>query len=423
MTLTTGRDLGHGVRVMAGDGRGLIVQSSVFDLGWRARADDVPGSAVIWEGSCFEVVERRQWRRGARWTLEPWTGEDVMRVVTPLDEGTVGAAAEAARLAARAELMRPWLWLVSPLLGFAPAPWQRRWRDIWGFPAVVATWLSAILEVAVGTIGVMELLAAAAAGPPIFPWLPRPFVYVGLALFVEGLIRLAQLFADSGPVGSFFGLVAAVFERAPAAVVDPHPAPSVKAFNEVNGSLELVSTIQRRDWESPGRLPYRGDLYTLEATTKIGADWVYRFTRSDVAGGGSETVHRLLPAWSKTAGRAFPDQPGIVKTVLLTIACTLGPRRFQERWAWELGVRPFWFTAVGAAAELVGGLSNLGAQHLGGSPALLLNLFFVFEAVVRLGWLVFKGHPMGSVFGLPLVVFLEHSLPEPEPLSNGSDDR
>jgi hypothetical protein len=49
--------------------------------------------------------------------------------------------------------------------------------------------------------------------------------------------------------------------------------------------------------------------------------------------------------------------------------------------------------------------------------ALLLNLFFVFEAVVRFSSVVLKGRPQGSLFGLPLVPILERILPEPGPLS------
>lgn len=376
----------------------------------------------MWEGSSFEVVNREPWRGGDRWTLVPWTGEDVMRVVAPLDEGAVESAAVAARSSTVAVRLRPWLWLLSPLLGLAPAAWQRRWRDSWGYPATVATWLSGILEVAVGTAGVIEIMSGLGAGESFLPWLPRPLVYLGLALFVEGLVRLAQVVSDSEPVGSMFGLLVAVFERRSPAADDPPAAPSVARFDVRAGELELVSSIHRRDWESPGRLPYRGDLYVLEATTKVGASWVYRFVRSDAAEPGSESTHRLLPSRSKTVPRSFAEQPGIVKTVLLTIACTLAPRRFQERWAWQLGVRPSWFTVIGASAELIGGLSNLGAEPDGGTPVLLLNLFFVFEAAGRFAWLVLKGHPLGSVFGLPLAAFLEPHLPEPEPVSDEAGD-
>ncbi len=223
MTSTTHRDLGHGVRVLPGDGNGLVVLSESLDLGWRARVGGASGSAVMWQGSGFEVVDREPWRRGARWRLEPWTGGDVMRVVLPLDEAAIGSAAKAARLAALSTRIRPWLWLLSPVLGFAPAAWQRRWRNTWGYPATIATWLSALLELAVGAAGVIETISAMGAGVSIFPWIPRPIVFISLVLFVEGLIRLAQMAADSEPVGSVFGLVAAVFERRSPKVEEPTP--------------------------------------------------------------------------------------------------------------------------------------------------------------------------------------------------------
>ena len=119
MTSTTSRDLGHGVRVMPGNSGGIVVQSSDYDLGWRTRIGGRPGAAGMWEEACYEVVEREPWRRGGRWILAPWTGEDVMRVVLPLDAAAVKASAERARLAARAEEMRPALQLLSPVLGFA----------------------------------------------------------------------------------------------------------------------------------------------------------------------------------------------------------------------------------------------------------------------------------------------------------------
>lgn len=417
MTSTTHRDLGHGVRVLPGDGNGLVVLSESLDLGWRARVGGASGSAVMWQGSGFEVVDREPWRRGARWRLEPWTGGDVMRVVLPLDEAAIGSAAKAARLAALSTRIRPWLWLLSPVLGFAPAAWQRRWRNTWGYPATIATWLSALLELAVGAAGVIETISAMGAGVSIFPWIPRPIVFISLVLSVESLIRLAQVAADSEPVGSVFGLVAAVFERRSPRVEEPLPAPSVEAFDATAGTLELLSLIQRRDWEGPGQLPYRGDVFALEATTRLGESWVYHFAKVDAADERPRPVHRLLLPRSKVEGRTFSDQPGVVKTVLLSIACTMAPCRFQERWAWQLGVRPAWFTVIGAAAELIGGLSNLGGGRGGGFLALLLNLFFVFEALVRFSSVVLKGRPQGSLFGLPLVPILERILPEPGPLS------
>ncbi len=334
MTTPISRDLGHGVRVMPGDGGGIVVLSANLDLGWRPREDDRPGSAVMWEGSGFEVVEREPWRRGARWILEPWRGEDVMRVVLPLDSATVATAAQAAQKAIRAAELRPLLWIGSPILGFASASRQRRWRDDYGFPATLATSISAIGEIVVGTLCVIEIVVSMFADEPLFPWIPRMLVPLGLVVFIEGAFRLAQIASDPRPVGSLFGLPFTIFDRR----------------------------------ESPPR--------------------------------------------SKIEGRSFADQRGVVETVLLSIAATLAPRRFQERWAGEIRVRPFWFTLMGASAELVGGLANLGAP--GDQPALkvLINLFFCGEAIVRFSSLVFRGRPLGSVLGLPLAAILERYLPE-----------
>ena len=418
MTSTTNRDLGHGVRVLPGEGNGLVVLSENLDLGWRARVGGAPGSAVMWRGSGFEVVDREPWRRGARWRLAPWTGGDVMRVVLPLDEAAISSAAKAARMLALSTRIRPWLWLLSPILGFAPAAWQRRWRNTLGYPATIATWLSALLELAVGAVGVIETISAMGAGVSLFPWIPRPIVFFSLVFFVESLIRLAQVATDSEPVGSVFGLIAAVFERPSPRIEEPLPAPSVEAFDEGAGTLDLISPIQRRDWEGPGHLPYRGEAFALEATDRLGESWVYRFVRVAAAGELPETVHRLLPRRSKVAGRTLSDQSGVVKTVLLSIACTMAPRRFQERWAWQVGMRPTWFTVIGATAELIGGLGNLGGGRGGEPLALLLNLFFFVEAMVRFAAVVFNGRPRGSLLALPILPTLERLLPEPGSLSD-----
>jgi hypothetical protein len=411
MASTTSRDLGHGVRVMPGDGGGIVVLSADLDLGWRPREGDRPGAAVMWEGESFEVLEREPWRRGSRWILEPWTGDDVMRVVAPLDGATVEAAARAARMAARAAELGPWLWIGSPILGFAPASRQLKWSNDLGFPAVLATTLSAMLEIVVGTMCVIELFASMFGGEALFPWLPRPLVVLGLIFFIEGAIRLAQTASNPGPVGSLFGLPFSILDGRRSPPSEPIPAPTVQTFDASTGVLDLLSTIHRRDWDEPGVLPYRGELFTLETTDRLGEGWVYRFHRAEDLADPSAKRLRLVPPRSRMEGRSFANQPGVVKTVLLTIAVTLAPGRFQERWARELGVRPFWFTVLGASAELLGGLSNLGASGDQSELIVLLNLFFCAEAVVRFSSLIMRGKPLGSILGLPLTGVLRRYLP------------
>ena len=133
MASQTSHDLGHGVRVVPGGADGVVVLSESIELVWRAREPDRPGSAVMWRERSFEVIARERWRNGERWILEPWTGEDVMRMISVLDASTVEERSEDQRAEAEAERLGPWLWLASPFLGFAIARWQLAWRDRWGF--------------------------------------------------------------------------------------------------------------------------------------------------------------------------------------------------------------------------------------------------------------------------------------------------
>jgi hypothetical protein len=412
MTSTVGRDLGSGVRVVPGDGGDLVVLAESVDFRWRPREDGRPGSVVMIDGDSYEVVERQPWRRGGRWILEPWAGEDVMRVIFTLDDASVAGVAAAARASDTAARLRPWMIGLAPLLGFAASSWQRRWRDAWGFPAATATWTSAVLEMLVGAVGVFELVASSAGGVSVFSWIPRPLVFCGLYLFVEGIVRLAQVFADSEPVGTLLGLVVSTVERPKKPPAQPFHAPDVRLHDRETGSLELGSPIQRRDWEAPGLLPFRGETFAMDGVRRLGESWIYAFSRVDVADDWDGRRLRLAPPHPGPAGPSFEDAPGLVKTVMLTIACTVAPGRFQERWGWQIGVRATWFTAIGAGVELVGGLSNLGSGAGSQPIELMLNLVFVVEALTRLTWVVLRGRPLGSLIGWPLSPLLDRILPE-----------
>ena len=412
MTSTIGRDFGSGVRVVPGDGNGLVVLAASVDFSWRPRQDGRPGSVVMIDGDSYEVTEHQPWRRGGRWSLEPWVGEDVMRVIFTLDETSVAGVVEAARSSDTAVRLRPWMVGLAPLLGFAPASWQRRWRDAWGFPAAMATWTSAVVEMLVGAVGVFELVASSAGGVSVFPWIPRPLTFFGLYLFVEGIARLAQVFADSEPVGTLFGSAVSFFERPKKPAAQPVHAPDVRFHDRESGSLELASPIQRRDWEEPGLLPFRGETFAMVRLRRLGESWIYLFSRVEVTDDWNGRRLRLALPRTRPVKRSFADAPGLAKTVMLTIACTLAPGRFQERWGWQIGVRATWFTIIGAGVEMIGGVSNLGSGAGAQPIELALNLFFVVEAVARLAWVVLRGRPLGSLIGWPLSPLLDRVLPE-----------
>jgi len=299
--------------------------------------------------------------------------------------------------------------VLLPFLGLAPARLQKHWADKWGFNAGLATQVSAIFEMLVGALGIIQI-AAAAFGGEFF--MPPVLAFPGPLLFAFGTARLALVFADGEPVGSPVGLPLLVFAPKPTPQID-RPAPTMRSFDETEGVLELVSPVLRRDWDRDGTLRFRGDHYRLRRTGQEGRDWVYLFDRC----AGHEPGDRDLrlappPETPYVPQRAEPEPSSIIRTALVSAVVTLGPRSDQELWGEHLGVHPMWLTLMGAAAELVGGVANL-RNDLGPDASLLvlLDFFLVGEGLLRIGSAL-TGRPMGSVFGWALRPLYRRWLPE-----------
>jgi hypothetical protein len=403
-----GEDLGHGVYVSPGLGNELTVTSPRLVLGWRAAEGQVPGTAVLWKERSYEVVGREEVGRGARWTLRGWDEASAMRGVFNLRREAVQEIADQAAAATRGSRTRKSTALLLPLLGFAPAGFQKHWAASWGLNAERATQTSAICEMLFGAVGIIQVAASAFGGETFMPtWL----AYLGVVLFASGVVRLALVAADGEPVGSVLGL--ALLPWTPKAVLAaPEIRPTVRSFDEPAGTLVLVSPIHRRDWDRDGVLPFRGSFFRLERTEHEGRSWLYSFARVD-HDDGKDRVLRLAPPPSLPPPSLAADSvpPSFLRTMLITAAVTLGPASDQLRWSAELRIRAVWLTVLGAGAELVGGISNL--QHDLGSAqslVLLLDVFLVGEGILRLGS-AFLGRPMGSVFGWILRPLYRRHLP------------
>jgi hypothetical protein len=207
-------DLGHGMRLVPLPGDDLQLRSRDLELPWTVRSGKTPGSAVLWRGTPFEVVAMSRVRSTAVWTLRPWPDQEAMRGVITLDDGWLEMLAR--RQAERqTEARRRWLLLpLTPVLGLAPARLQRRWRSEWGFAASAGTGLSALAEIAAGTLGVVQSLAAGLGGEWFLPWYLRWLVVAGPVLFVVGLVRLHSIVGHGEPLGSPLGLPFALLGRA-----------------------------------------------------------------------------------------------------------------------------------------------------------------------------------------------------------------
>jgi hypothetical protein len=391
---------------------GVLVRSERLRLPWSARSGRATGTAVLLAGVPFEVVDRQRAGSGEAWTLHPWPEGEAMRGVFPLDEAWV-AGLERERVGDRRARLRWWLLPLVPLLGSVPASLQSVWERQWGFPAAMATMLSALGELALATVGVVHVLASAVSGTGMAA---GPLTWLGVAspvLLVEAFVRLKHVAAAGEPIGSALSLPLALLAPARQAAVSGS-APEVRGFDRDAGSLELGSPIHRADWSADGVLWYRDDPYRLASVGREGRGWIYAFGRLEAAAEGPAL--RLLPP----AGRPLPSTrghpPGLARSTVATALACLAPRDLQEAWARRIDVRPVLLTVLGAGAECCGALINLeSGAGTGSSVALALNLVVLVEGMTRFTLLLGSGRPAGSVLGLALRPLLARLLADSPP--------
>jgi hypothetical protein len=330
-----------------------------------------------------------------------------MRNVFTLNRESVQDIADRTETEVRNRRARGWTLVLLPVLGLAPAVLQKKWAKEWGFAAGRATMMSAALELLAGTVGTVQLVAAA-VGAVFF--IPLALALPGPLLFVFGIARLAMVFGDGEPVGSPLGVPFLLL--APKSVPEAErESPAVQSFDNAGGFIVVVSPVLRRDWDRDGLLPYRGAHFRLDGVEQEGRSWVYRFTRDHDRSTEERTLQLRPPLAAALAAAPKVAPPSFLRTMMVTAAVTLGPGSDQQRWAEELGTRAVWFTVIGGTAELVGGIANLQKElDAAQSWLILLNMFLVGEGLLRLGSAL-VGRPMGSVFGWALRPLYHRSLP------------
>jgi hypothetical protein len=357
------------------------------------------GSAVLWRDRTFEVVHHRVTSGSEAWVLDPWPETEAMRTVFSLRTETIAELAGETDRDRKNRRMRAAIVPAVPLMGLAPAPLQRRWHREIGFPAIQATALSAVAEVGLGVVGVVQALAGGIGGavflPPYLMWL----TVVGPVLMAVGLVRLASALGHDEPLGSPLGvpwLLVSGRDRRP--VEEPVRPTIVRRSHD--GGVDLRSPIHRNDWPIDGVLGYRGELFVLTGCRREGDSWVYRFDPAD-SDAVVPTLRLTPPKSAQTDNVGRP--PNVLATALITVVACLSSSEAQRAWADRIDVRPVWLTLIGGAAELIGGLHNLAAG--GGDLSalgLLLNLVLVGDGSVRLALLTLSQEPVGSVFGVLL---------------------
>lgn len=190
---------------------GTIEVSSLHPKsGWVARTPRTetrrprPGTAVLWDDGCYEVVDVVVMQQGVRYLLEPWNDAESMRVTSRYD-----AEAEAARTAERLDVIRrekqrKTVNFLAIFTGHLPGPVQQKLAHELNVDAPRLTIVSVLFQWAV--IIAIALYCAS----QLLKMEPLPMRWALFAGFlgIDGTIRFKLAFVDGRACGSIFGLLA-----------------------------------------------------------------------------------------------------------------------------------------------------------------------------------------------------------------------
>jgi hypothetical protein len=194
---------------IADDGK-IELSSRLPKEGWTARTPQTvtrrqrPGTAVLWDDDCYEVVDAIVMEQGVRYVLAPWSDAESMRFTSRYDE-----EAEAARAAHRADVsrresQRRLATILAIFTGHLPGAVQQKLAHEVNVNAPRLTIASVLAE------WVVIVSIALYCGSQLLAEEPLPLKLALFAAFlgVEGTIRFKLAFVDDRPSGSIFGLLA-----------------------------------------------------------------------------------------------------------------------------------------------------------------------------------------------------------------------
>ena len=136
------------------EGPSAAVIESLGSLPLRARPESggvhhrpaFPGSAVVLGGERFEVVAEEVLETGARYLLDPWPADHILRDVVEYSPRLVRATQRERARVVEVERARRWSWLLYPFVGLLPETRQLMVCEQLGLDAAHATLAGAMLE-------------------------------------------------------------------------------------------------------------------------------------------------------------------------------------------------------------------------------------------------------------------------------------
>ncbi len=240
------------------------------------RRPGYPGTAVRIGEILYEVVAAE--KSGEEWIyrLEPWSGEDTIRVYVDWGEEAereFSAGLRCARSQRRKDLLA---WVSQPFLGFLPAKVQDRLYQERGLEPARATFWSAVLETVIAspfaTVFGINLFAGGAAGLGLL--LPTWAGLLSVVATAEGVFRLVGVVSTGDAIGSLF-LAPFSFRWRSEGPRDV-PQDEILAAGDM---MTIVSPVPKVWWEKAGGASYKGEPYVLRESGREGMNYIYRFRK------------------------------------------------------------------------------------------------------------------------------------------------
>jgi hypothetical protein len=369
-----------------------------------------PGTAIRSGEDLYEIVSAEH--SGGEWVyrLEPWTGQDTIRVCVEWDELAERkflASLSQERLRRRKGLLA---WSAQALLGFLPTERQERLYQTLGLDPARATLWSAVLEILVAAPFVLpfllNLLSAGTAG--VGRSIPAWAGLLACLVAAEGAFRLMTALFAGEPLGSLFLLPLDLRMRS----AGPGPDAGDELL-ESGDILSVVSPVPKAWWERAGGVTYRGQPYVLEDSASKKRSYSYRFRK------GGAGFPALDPDLEKVRNRSSD-----LSYVFAPLWGFL-PARLQRSLEFfgRYKPRPYAALSIGfdllLALALAGpGLKTLSQGSLAPWPLVKLAAAVALftECVLRFLRLVWDGRTTGSILGFLVRPLFRHAvkgLPSP----------
>jgi hypothetical protein len=350
-----------------------------------------PGTTVRIGEDLFEVVAAE--KTGGEWVyrLEPWTGQDTIRVCVDWGEESEREFTAGLRDNRIREQKNLLAWGAQAFLGFLPATYQERLYQATGLDPARATFWSAALETAVATPFAALFVINLAAGGMVHLGRSVP-TWAGVLAFAamaEGVFRLAAVISTGEPIGSLATAILGLRLKSEG----PSYVPSDEIL-AIEGALNVVSPVPKVWWERAGGVTYEGESYILAGSGRERTKFFYRFQK------GGEGFPILDPELEKVRNRSsdlsyiFAPLWGFLPSDLQKALEFYG--RYKPR---PYVIMSICFTFLAALAIVGPGLRNvsLGIFEIWSLVLLAAALVLFTESILRLLRLMKDGQPTGSL--------------------------